>query len=61
MLVSMTGRRKYYSVMYCNEYSQENFPDGPVVKNPVSNARDAGSIPGLGRVHMPRNYLAHVP
>ena len=25
-----------------------NFPGGPVVKNPPSNAGDAGSIPGLG-------------
>ena len=25
-----------------------DFPGGPVVKNPPSNARDAGSIPGRG-------------
>ena len=25
-----------------------NFPGGPVVKNPPSNAGDAGSIPGQG-------------
>ena len=25
-----------------------DFPGGPVVKNPPSNAGDAGSIPGLG-------------
>ena len=25
-----------------------DFPGGPVVKNPPSNARDAGSIPGQG-------------
>ena len=28
------------------------FPDGSVVKNPPDNAR-TGSIPGLGRSHMP--------
>ena len=31
-----------------------DFPGGPVVKNPPSNAGDMGSIPGLGRSHMPR-------
>ena len=30
------------------------FPGGPVVKNPSANARDAGSIPGPGRFHMPQ-------
>ena len=25
-----------------------DFPDGPVVKNPPSNAGDSGSIPGWG-------------
>ena len=34
--------------------SQEPFPDGPVVKNPPANAENTGSIPGLGRFHMPR-------
>ena len=31
------------------------FPGGPVVKNPPCNARDTGSIPGLGRSHMLRS------
>ena len=31
-----------------------DFPGGPVVKNPPSNAGDTGSIPGLGRPHMLR-------
>ena len=30
-----------------------NFPGGPVVRNPPANAEDTGSIPGLGRSHMP--------
>ena len=30
-----------------------DFPGGPVVKNPPSNAGDMGSIPGPGRFHMP--------
>ena len=28
------------------------FPGGTVVKNPLANAEDTGSIPGLGRSHM---------
>ena len=31
------------------------FPGGAVDKNPPANAGDAGSIPGLGRSHMPRS------
>ena len=30
------------------ELGKSGFPRGPVVKNPPANARDAGSIPGLG-------------
>ena len=30
-----------------------DFPGGAVVKNPLANAGDMGSIPGLGRSHMP--------
>ena len=36
-----------------NKY--EDFPGGPVVKNPPANVRDIGSIPGLGRSHMPQS------
>ena len=32
----------------------QDLPAGPVVKNPPANAGDMGSIPGLGRSHMPR-------
>ena len=32
---------------------EEDFPDGPMVKNPPVNAGDTGSIPGLGRSHIP--------
>ena len=31
----------------------EDFPGGPVVKNPPANAEDTGFIPGPGRFHMP--------
>ena len=30
-----------------------DFPGGAVVKNLPANAGDTGSIPGLGRSHMP--------
>ena len=32
-----------------------DFPGGAVVKNPPANAGDTGSIPGPGRLHMPRS------
>ena len=31
------------------------FLGGSVVKNPPANAGDLGSIPGLGRSHVPSN------
>ena len=44
------------------------FPGGPVVKNPLANTGDTGSIPDLGRPCMQQstptihhNYRAHVP
>ena len=37
------------------------FPGGTMVKNPPANAGDMGSIPGLGRSHMPRSNYARVP
>ena len=30
----------------------QDFPGGPVVKNMPANARDTGSIPGLGGFHV---------
>ena len=36
-------------------------PGGPVVKTPPANAGDTGSVPGLGRFHMPRDNWAGVP
>ena len=32
---------------------QPDFPGGSVAKNPLANAGDPGSIPGLGRFYMP--------
>ena len=33
----------------CSERNQKGFPCGSMIKNPPASARDAGSIPGLGR------------
>ena len=33
----------------------QDFPGGPVVKNPPANAGDMSSSPGPGRSHMPRS------
>ena len=38
-----------------------DFPGGAAVKNPPANAGNMGSIPGLGRSHMPRSNSACVP
>ena len=32
-----------------------DFPGGAVVKNPLANAGDTGSSPGLGGSHMPQS------
>ena len=32
-----------------------DFPGGTAVKNPPANAGDTGSIPSLGRSHMPQS------
>ena len=47
------------SVMFSNtvllEIYTRGFPGGAVVENPPANEGDTGSIPGLGRSHMPRS------
>ena len=40
---------------------QWGFSGGPVVETPPANTADMGSIPGLGRSHMPGGNQAHVP
>ena len=40
---------------------RQDFPGGPVVKNPPDNARNMGLIPGPGRSHMLQGNKAHVP
>ena len=38
-----------------------DFPGGPVVKDPPTNAGDMGLIPGPGRSHMPRQLSPYTP
>ena len=35
-----------------------DFPGGPMVKNPPTSAGNMGSVPGLGRFHMPAGQLS---
>jgi len=39
----------------------QDFPSGPVVKNPLANAGCVGLIPGPGRVHLPQGNWACAP
>ena len=39
----------------------EDFPDGPMDKNPPASAGDIGSIPGPGRFHTPQKNLVRAP
>ena len=32
---------------------EKGFPGGSAIKNPTANAGDTGSVPDLGRSHMP--------
>ena len=42
------GKDIKYQHLFKNQKLSWNFPRGPVVKNPPSNAGDEGSIPGWG-------------
>jgi len=39
----------------------QGFPGGSAVKTPAANARDEGSIPGLGRSHTSQSNCALAP
>ena len=47
-------------MLYKNRIGK-GFPGGTVGENPPANVWDTGSIPGLGRFHMPQTTKAHVP
>jgi len=44
-----------------SEILLQEFPGGPVVKNPPASTGDIGLIPGLGRFHMLRRKEACAP
>ena len=48
-----TGHEEKSKKKKKSERRREDFPGGPVIKNSSVNAGDIGSIPGLGRFHMP--------
>ena len=50
---------KYSSLNKRHTY--EDFLGGPVVKNPLANVGDTGSIPGPGRFHMPQGSYPCAP
>ena len=43
----MTSTPRNCFIIMKHTKNLQDFPGGPVVKNPPSHARDAGSIPGL--------------
>ena len=44
------------TILLCvKSVKDRDFAGGAVVKNPPASAGDTGSIPGLGRSHMPRS------
>ena len=47
------GKGRSCKERVCQEGKKEDFPGGPVVKNPSASAGDMGSIPGPGRSHIP--------
>ena len=45
----MPSEQKSTQIVIFTIKTMQDFPGGPVVKNPSCNARDTNSIPGSGR------------
>jgi len=58
LLVENVSRTLWYKLQ---QNSFEDFPGGLVVKNLPANSGDTGSIPDLGRFHVPCGNWAHMP
>ena len=43
------------TISFIRNVPGREFPDGAVAKNPPADSEDMGSIPGLGRSHVPRS------
>ena len=54
-------RRTFLVILHFVKHEFRGFPSGSVVKNLPANAGDTGSIPGLGRSHMPLRNKACTP
>ena len=54
-MADSTDKGNSSSLFNNTEILGKDFPGGSVVKNPPANTGDMGSIPGLGRSHMPRS------
>ena len=48
-----TGQNGHHQKVY-----KKDFPGGPGVKNPLATSGDMGSVPGLGRSHIPEEQLS---
>ena len=55
VLLYSTGNYIQYPVINHSGKEYRGSPGDTVVKNPPAKAGDTGSIPGLGRSHMPRS------
>ena len=58
--LSTSDETEYVTLLLKNHVFQD-FPAGPLVKNPHADAWDISSIPGPERFHMPRGNKAFVP
>ena len=55
LLMGGGGRASFYADAYeATKSSHWDVPGDPVVGNPPASAGDTGSIPGVGRFHMPQ-------
>ena len=58
---SSSGHREAYLFKLSKNLQRRGLPGGSVVKNPPANAGDMGSVPSLGRSHVPWSSWARVP
>ena len=61
MLRKKRERKKERKEQGRKKERKKGIPGGAAVKNPPANAGDTGSIPCLGRSHMPQSNKARVP
>ena len=54
-LITQLCNQLYFNKKNFKKGQLRDFPGDSVVKSPPANARDMGSIPDLGKSHMPRS------